>query len=130
MFFSLRKKTTTEMESAAKIGILDMVEKEYPDIMPEILQHRISEECLAVFNPNGSIRKCQKSKLVDVFQLIDFNEKYSTAIFDMSYYWRLAMPTSEEYDKGKEKQFTWNDYAHKMWQVNHCSVNLQVILSY
>ena len=91
MFFSLRKKTTTEMECAAKIGILDMVEKEYPDIMPEILQHRISEECLAVSNQNGSIRKCQKSKLVDVFQLIDFNEEYSTAIFDMSYYRRLAM---------------------------------------
>ena len=79
-----------------------------------------------MFNPNGSIRKCQKAKLVDAFKLVDFDEEYSTVIFDMSHYWRLAMPTLEEYVKGKVKQFTWMDYALKMWKVNHCLRNLEV----
>ena len=27
------------------------------------------------------------------------------------------MPTPEEYEKGKEIQFTWKDYANKMWKI-------------
>ena len=56
----------------------------------------------------------------------NFNEEYPTVIFDMNYYWRLAMPTSEEYDKGNEKQFTWKDYALKIWKINHYRKKMRV----
>lgn len=63
----------------------------------ELLEHRVVEECMALFNSNGTYRKTQKSKLIQKFSLqpVDLQEPY-IALIDMGMIWRMATPTAED----------------------------------
>ena len=82
------------------------------------LENRVTDECLAVFNTNGTMVKTQKSKLLQsfVFAPLDFTDLQNyTAALDMGFFWRLCMPTAEDREKGDETKYTWADYANKIF---------------
>ena len=62
--------------------------------------------------------KTQKSKLIQsfTFTTLDASDlNHYTAVIDMGFFWRLCIPTSEDREKGDETNFTWYDYAQKMF---------------
>ena len=61
---STNKVTTSIMERVGLAAIIEAVEKRGLVNSSEILQYRITEESLSVFNANGTFRKVQKSKLI------------------------------------------------------------------
>ena len=70
----IRKECKTEqMENRAFATIIDLTQKENPEIYGEIFNYRVTEECLTFYNTNGTMRKCQKSKLQ---QKLSFHEIY------------------------------------------------------
>ena len=81
------------MEQSALKAAIDLVEVSQLVNIPELLEHRIVEECVALFNSNGIYRKTQKSKLIQKLSLqsVDLQEPY-TALIDMDMIWRMATP--------------------------------------
>ena len=63
-----------------------------------ILQSTVTEECLSVHNIDGSVRKTQKSKLLEKFLLTPVLEvpREYVSLSDMGHIWRLATPTPED----------------------------------
>ena len=62
------------------------------------LEWRITEECLSMYNVDGSMRKTSKSKLLQKFDLHPVAEKPRDhiSLVDMGLIWRLATPSSED----------------------------------
>ena len=102
-----------EMESTALASIVNLVDVSGLLSLTELMKHCISEECLALFNVNGTFRKTQKSKLVQKITLQPFNVNSYTALVDMGMIWRLAT-TAEERAKGVGSSYTWGDYTNKI----------------
>ena len=50
-----------EMESRALASVVNFVDVSGL-LLPEFMKHRVSEECLTLFNAHGTFRKTQKSK--------------------------------------------------------------------
>ena len=75
------------------------------------MKHHISEDCLTLFNINGTFRKTQKSKLLQklTMQLLDVN-----SYTDMGMIWCLASPTAEERVKSDGSPYIWGDYTEKI----------------
>jgi hypothetical protein len=86
-----------EMEGTAMAAVISLAEKGGLVDLPTILQHRVTHECLSIFNVNGTYRKAQKSKLVEKFSLQSVNiPSPYTALIDMGMIWRMATPTAED----------------------------------
>ena len=86
--------------------------------LTEILQHRVTDECLSLFNTNGTMVKTQKSKFLQslTFSPIspDDMPNYS-AIIDMGFFWRYCIPSAEDREKiekrgMKQSTHVWYDY--------------------
>lgn len=58
------KARAAEMERSALKAVINLVEVSQLLYLPELLEHRVVEECVALFNSNGTYRKMQKSKLI------------------------------------------------------------------
>jgi len=86
--------------------------------LTDILQHRVTDECLSLFNTNGTMVKTQKSKFLQslAFSPISPDEmpNYS-AIIDMGFFWRYCIPSAEDQEKRDETKYTWYDYALKIF---------------
>ena len=98
----------------------------------DILQNRVTTECLSIFNTNGSMIKTQKSKLLQSFTLVPLNSnelQSYTALVDMGFFWRLCVPSSEDREKGDETKYTWYDYAKKCFCVSLVGMQMR-LLSY
>lgn len=107
------------METKAMNQVVTMLESSDDKIsLEDILEHRVTEECLSIFNPNGSMYKCQKSKLLECmkFQEVPAPNAY-TALIDMGLYWRIATPTPEDRHKPDGTTYSWADYAAKIFNV-------------
>ena len=52
------------MEAKALVATLDLLTKDAPELLRKMFEYRITENCLSIFNSNGTLRKCQKSKIV------------------------------------------------------------------
>ena len=70
-----------------------------------------------MFNAKGTIRKCKKSKLVDLLKFVEIHPKSNVAICDMGLIWRLATPSSTDRMKGDETKYSWHDYAMKVYNL-------------
>ena len=83
--------------------------------MAEIFEYRITTESLTIFDPNGSFRKCQKSKLLQCMEIKmgNVNDDY-VAIVDMGMFIRKAIPNQDQRFKEDGQIYAWNDY------VEHC----------
>ena len=53
-----------EMESKALLYVVKLVDESGLASLQEVTKHRLTEECLVLFNANGICRKTQKSKLL------------------------------------------------------------------
>ena len=91
------KARTAEMEQQALKAVINLVDDSQLVDLHELLEHRVVEECVALFNSNGTYRKTQKSKLIQKFspQPVDLQEPY-IALIDMGMIWRMATPTVED----------------------------------
>ena len=109
------KQKTEEMQSKAFASIIKLVEESDGIKMEDVLGHRVSDECLSIFNANGSMRKNQKSKLQEKLTMTNIPEPNAyTSIIDMGLIWRLTTPTAEDREKADGTKFTWGDYAEKL----------------
>ena len=110
---------TAVMENKAIAEVISLVEKcDVKLNLIQIMEYRITEECLSLFNTNGTMVKVQKSKLVEKLNLIPFQTVDSyIALIDMRFMWRLAMPSPEDREKNDETHFTWLDYANKLFSL-------------
>ena len=104
-----------EMERSALSAVVELVEISGGFELEDVLQHRVTEECLSIYNVNGTLRKTQKSKLMEAMTLNDKPEPVNyTAVIDMGLIWRLASPTTEDRQKPDGTTYTWGDYAQKL----------------
>ena len=71
------------MESVGLAAITEIVRKSGLGNLSEILQCRITEESLSVFDANGTFRKVQKTKLIQKLNLVPVDSKVYVAIVDM-----------------------------------------------
>jgi len=90
------KGKTGEMERGAMASVLGLVD----DKLEDVLQHRVTSECLSIFNDNGTFRKSQKSKLLQILAMTVIPEpEVYTSIIDMGLIWRLSTPSTEDREK-------------------------------
>ena len=68
-----------------------------------IFENRVTEECLSIFNVDGSFRRTAKHKLLDHLNLQPTADKPALyySLIDMSMLFRLATPTPEVREKKK-----------------------------
>ena len=107
-----------EMERRALAMVIDCAEKNDLIALETVLENRISDECLTMFNADGSMRKTAKSKLRQSFSTEPLLNKPSTyiSLVDMGLIWRLASPTSDDRDIKKRSgvEYLWVDYLNKV----------------
>ena len=86
------KARAAEMERSALKAVIDLVEVSQVVDLTELLEHRVIEECVALFNSNCTYRKTQKSKLIQRLSLqsVQLQEPY-TALIDMGMIWRVGL---------------------------------------
>ena len=87
-YLSVAKCRTAQMENEAMSAVISQYCGTKVTLM-DILQNRVTTECLSIFNTNGSMIKTQKSKLLQSFTLIplDSSELQSyTALVDMEFF--------------------------------------------
>ena len=89
--------------------------------LTRVMQYRLTEVPLALFNMNSTLRKTVKAKLVNELVLEEVKQETlcdtQIAFLDMGLYWRLATPTQEDRDKEDGEPFTWADYAAKIFGI-------------
>ncbi len=110
---------TDQMENRAMAAIISLAQ-ELEDALDltEVMKHRVTDECLPIFNVNGTIRKGSKSKLAARFNLVELDHLNSyVALIDMGFLWRLSTPSHEDREKQDETDYTWGDYATKMFNL-------------
>jgi len=80
-----------------------------------LLEHRVVEECITLFNSNGTYRKTQKSKLIQELSLqcVDLQQPY-VAVVDMDMIWCMATPTAEGRQTEDGTPYNWSDYVDKV----------------
>lgn len=110
---------TDAMENKAMASIITLAQTNDKFTLSQVMEYRVTDECLAIFNINGTMKKVQKSKLMDKLHMqpIDMDGDMYTALVDMGFIWRLATPTAEDREKPDGTVFTWGDYANKIFSV-------------
>ena len=76
------KASDGEMERSVLKAVIDLVEVSQLVDLPELLEHRVVEECVALFNCDGTYRKNQRNKLIQklCLQCVDLQEFYTTLV--------------------------------------------------
>ena len=101
------KAKAAEMEQTVLKAVIDLVEVSKLVHLPELLEYCVVEECVAIFNSNGTYRKTQKSKLIQKFHLqsIDLQETY-IALIVMGMVWRMATPSAVDRQRKDGQPYT------------------------
>ena len=105
-----------EMENKAMISIINLAQEARINL-DYLMNYRLTDYPLSLFNANGSMRKVVKSKLLERFELIEAPPdlvRGSHVIVDMGYIWRHGTPSIEDRQKIDRSTFTWRDYAVKL----------------
>ncbi|KAG1680240.1 hypothetical protein GQR58_012475 [Nymphon striatum] len=104
-----------ELERTALNAVIDLVGISQLVDLSELLEHRVVEESVALFNSNGTYRKTQKSQLIQKLSLqpVDLQEPY-IALIDMGMIWRMAIPSAEDRQTQDGTPYMWLDYVHKL----------------
>ena len=95
------------MSLNATINVIELVEKDNNEMLDVIFDYRITEICLPIFNTYGNMRKCSKSKLIEMLHFVEIYPLLYMAIIDMGHIWRLAIPSTDSRDKGDGTEYTW-----------------------
>ena len=77
------------------------------------MQYRVTDNCLPIFNINGTMRKAVKAKLCECFTFKEAEASHNPtiALVDMGLLWRLAMQSKEDREEVDGSTFTWGDCA-------------------
>ena len=106
------------MERLGPAALVDLAEGSGMIQLDLALERRVTEECLSLFNVDGSMHKTVKSKLLELFSLEPVPEvpQNHVSLVDMGLIWRLATPTPEDWDARKRdgSDYCWTDYLHKI----------------
>ena len=89
---------TTSMENYGMSNIVSKVCGVNITLL-DILQYRVTTECLSTFNTNGTMIKTQKSKLLQslTFKWLDGSQTHSYAVMvNMGFMWRMCFPSPED----------------------------------
>ena len=115
--FHAKAVKTDAMENKAMAEVISLAQKcEDTFVLSDVMQYRVTDECLSLFNVNGTMRKGMKSKLVDKLKLVEVDSLDSyIALVDMGFIWRLSTPSCEDREKQDGEHFTWGDYANKIF---------------
>ena len=115
-----------------KSGLAALVDLE----LEAALERRVTEECLSIYNVDGSMRKTAKSKLLDLFCLkaVDKNITDYVSVVDMGLIWRLATPTPLDYEARKRdgSDYRWSDYIEKICSLTfsrHANTDLFILVN-
>ena len=110
---------TDAMENKAMTEVISLAQKcEDTFRLSDVMQYRVTDECLPIFNVNGTLRKVMKSKLVDKLNLEEINSLNNyIALVDMGFIWRLSTPSAEDREKQDGTDYTWGDYANKIYNI-------------
>ena len=114
---SVAKCNTVEMENDAMSRVISQ-NCGSGVTLDDILENRVTDESLSHFNPNGTMVKTQKSKLIHTFTFVlsdNFDMQDYTAVVDMGFFWRICILSAEDKEKGDETKYTWSDYASKIF---------------
>lgn len=104
------------MENKTMSAVTGLVEGSCAVEVADIMNYRLTDENLSIFNVNGIVRKVQKSKLLEKYDLTvtESVPNKCTDLADMGFIWRLAIPTEEDRKKSDGSTYTWGDYAQKI----------------
>ena len=107
------------MEGAGLASVIELLRQKKPDIF----KNRVTEECLSIFNVDGSFRRTAKHKLLEHMNLQPTTDKPEVyySLIDMSMLFRLATPTPEDREKKKRdgSAYKWIDYIRKIASMVH-----------
>ena len=85
------------MEGAGLVSVIQLAEGTGA-LTLENIKYRVTEECLSIFNVDGSIRHTTKSKLLEHLSLqpVLIKPSWYCSIVNMGLIWRLATPTPDD----------------------------------
>ena len=78
-----KKYSQEERETSASVATIDLFIKFDQELTKTIYKHRITGNCPSIFNSNGTIRKCQKSKILQEMHLKSVDYFKYIAFIDM-----------------------------------------------
>ena len=83
-----------QMEGVGLASVTELLRQKKPDIFED----RVTEECLSIFNVDGSLRHTAKHKLLEHMNLQPTADKPALyySLIDMSMLFRLSTPTPED----------------------------------
>ena len=86
--------------------------------LPELLEHSVVKESVALFNSNSTYRKTQKSQLIQKLSLqpVDIQESH-IALIDIGMIWRMAIPSAEDRQTQDGAPSKWLDYVQKLTSI-------------
>ncbi|KAL8573120.1 hypothetical protein ACOMHN_027380 [Nucella lapillus] len=124
-----------QMEKSGRAALVDLVDGSGMFQLDQVLEGRVTEECLSLYNVDGSFRKTMKSKMLELFNKDPVAQKPQTyiSIVDMGMIWRLATPTPDDLEARKRdgSHYSWNDYLHKICAIifsRHANASPYIIL--
>ena len=110
------QRNAVQMEKAGLASLIDIVHDSDLIKLETVLRWRVTEECLSLFNVNGSMNRTCKSKFLHKF-LLPVSEKPHDYIsfIDMGLNWHLATPSHEDRESKRWEglQYRWSDYLDK-----------------
>ena len=110
-----KKMKIAEIEQAALKSVINLVDRSEAVELDTLLDNRVTEECITLFNPDGTFRKNSKCQLITNLNMeaIEIEGPY-TAIVDMGMVWRLALPKKNEKSPNSDDNFKFKDYGEKV----------------
>ena len=125
-----------QMERSGLAALLELAEGSGLIQLDSVLERRVTEECLSLYNVDGSMRKTVKSKLLELFNLDPVPEKPNDhiSLVDMGLIWRLATPTSEDREAKKRdgSEYRWSNYLEKICAIilsRHTDARLTILIN-
>ena len=83
--------------------------------LSQLLEHRVVEKCMALFNSNGTYRKNKKqNKLSLQYVKSCKKQKACVSLVDMGMIWSKATPRAEDRLTQDDNTYKWSDYLHKV----------------
>lgn len=123
------------MERSGLAALVDLAEESGMLPLESALEGRVTEECLSLYNADGSMRKTMKSKLLDQFNLDPVAQEPDNyvGIVDMGMIWRLATPTPEDREAKKRdgSKCCWKNYLENICKIifsRHANASPYIIL--
>ena len=112
-----------QMEGTGLASVIQLAEGSGALTLENIFKYRVTEECLPIFNVDGSIRHTTKSKLLEHLNLqpVLIEPSRYGSIVDMGLIWRLATPTSDDRETKRRDGtvYKWKDYLDKICSLVH-----------